>query len=112
MALEAERAAKGVADYLKNGEKKEYLEVECERPITYTVPQKIHRDFSDKFVTMMFRVNAVVDNKQFLFTDSQGNLLGSQKTGYLGIGEMVKIIVLKKIIDACDGELHIRVGEV
>ena len=112
VALEAERAAKGVADYLKNGEKKEYLEVKCERPITYTVPQKIHRDFSDKFVTMMFRVNAVVDNKQFLFTDSQGNLLGSQKTGYLGIGEMVKIVVLKKIIDACDGELHIRVGEV
>ena len=112
VALEAERAAMGAVNYVLGKTSEAYIEVKENRPMVYCVPQKIHKDLNAKFVTCMFRVNQVIDNKAFVFRNEKGEKLGSQKTGYLGNGEMVKLIVKKDIIDACDTALNISVEEV
>ena len=111
VALEAERAALGAVNYVNGKTGKEIIEVEPSRPMVYCVPQKIHKDMVDKFVTLMFRVNQVVDNRKFVFRDENGTLLGSQNTGYLGNGEMVKLIVRKDYIAACEKTLKISVED-
>ena len=112
VAMEAERAARGAADYIKGIDKGEEILISCERPLTYTVPQKVHKDISEKFITLMFRVNQQIEEKAFVYRNENNEKLGQQKSGFIRIGEMVKLIIPKKVLSQCDKELHVSVEEV
>ena len=112
VAMEAERAARGAADYIKGVDKGEEILISCDRPLTYTVPQKAHRNISERFITLMFRVSQQIEEKAFVYRNEKGEKLGQQKSGFVRIGEMVKLIVPNKVLSQCETELHISVEEV
>ena len=109
VALEAERAAIGAYNYITNKLSDKYIDVKCNKPIVYTVPQKIHKDIDSKFVTLMFRVNQTIENKNFVLTNELNQELMKKPIDFIRVGEMCKLVVLKSVIDKCDKELKVEV---
>ena len=93
---EAEIAGKSAAEYIMNGaSEKEFVNVETDGKIRYTVPQRIAKG-SD--VTVFFRVGNVARNVSVNVYDGE-KLVASKKRARVAPGEMESIKLSADVID-------------
>lgn len=106
---ESERAGKAAAEYLKaKAEKKEEF---VEKPINlvngefigYTVPQKVTVSKVDKFIEVLFRVRAVLNNVNVVVKAGDTVLMSKTHEQMLP-AEMEKLIIPKKMLEMADGK--------
>ncbi len=111
---ESERAGKAAAEYLKA--KAEHKEESDEKPINlingefigYTVPQKVTVSKVDKFIEVLFRVRAVLNNVNVVVKAGDTVLMSKTHEQMLP-AEMEKLIIPKKMLEMANGR-DITVG--
>lgn len=96
---EADNAGKGVAKYLKQGNKrKEAIKIETKNGVRYSIPSYIDIENMDDSLLVRFRVANVYKDKYVTITKN-GEVLRRTKKKVLAPGEMEQIILLKKDIE-------------
>lgn len=106
---ESERAGKAAAEYLK-AKKEGKAEASEEKPINlingeaigYTVPQKVTVSKVDKFIEVLFRVRAVLNNVNVVVKAGDTVLMSKTHEQMLP-AEMEKIIIPKKMLEMANG---------
>ena len=106
---ESERAGKAAAEYLKA--KAEHREESAEKPINlingefigYTVPQKVTVSKVDKFIEVLFRVRAVLNNVNVVVKAGDTVLMSKAHEQMLP-AEMEKLIIPKKMLEMANGK--------
>ena len=107
---ESERAGKAAAEYLKAQRENAETE-EAEAPIElhngdfigYTVPQKVTVSKVDKFIEVLFRVRAVLNNATVV-VKAGDKVLMSKKHEQMLPAEMEKLIIPKKMLEMANGQ--------
>lgn len=97
---ESEKAGRSAGKYIKNKTSlsSNIIEIENGNCITYTVPQKIRKEFIENSVDLFFRVNNIYENMIVKVQDRKGNTIAEFKRKYMAPGEMEKISIHKKLI--------------
>ncbi|HQB32154.1 MAG TPA: FAD-dependent oxidoreductase, partial [Erysipelotrichaceae bacterium] len=99
VALEAKKAALAACKYVSEESSFErIIEVKANKPISYTVPQKIHLPIEEKLIDVSFRTNRVLGNCVIKVADSGGNVISRYKREYVIPGELEKIKVPVSLI--------------
>lgn len=95
---ESQRAGKAAADYVLNGEKDrdDFIKLETNPNIGYTVPQKIRR--SAEKAEIFFRVRRIFDKSSITVTDGD-TVIAKFKREHMAPGEMEKIALPKVLLD-------------
>ena len=107
---ESERAGKAAAEYLK-AQRENAETTEAEAPIElhngdfigYTVPQKVTVSKVDKFIEVLFRVRAVLNNATVV-VKAGDKVLMSKKHEQMLPAEMEKLIIPKKMLEMAEGK--------
>ena len=107
---ESERAGKAAAEYLK-AQREGTASEEAEAPIElhngdfigYTVPQKVTVSRVDKFIEVLFRVRAVLNNATVV-VKAGDKVLMSKKHEQMLPAEMEKLIIPKKMLEMAEGQ--------
>ncbi|MBQ5898093.1 MAG: FAD-dependent oxidoreductase, partial [Oscillospiraceae bacterium] len=107
---ESERAGKAAAEYLK-AQREGAAASEAEAPIElhngdfigYTVPQKVTVSKVDKFIEVLFRVRAVLNNATVV-VKAGDKVLMSKKHEQMLPAEMEKLIIPKKMLEMAEGQ--------
>ena len=107
---ESERAGKAAAEYLK-AQREGSVSEEAEAPIElhngefigYTVPQKVTVSKVDKFIEVLFRVRAVLNNATVV-VKAGDKVLMSKKHEQMLPAEMEKLIIPKKMLEMAEGQ--------
>ncbi|MBF7096350.1 NAD(P)/FAD-dependent oxidoreductase [Alkalibacter mobilis] len=101
---EAEIAAKGAMEYIKNGKSESgYTLTKAGQGITYVVPQKIKKCESEDKIKMYMRVDKVYSDAK-IKVYSNGNEIFSKSFERLMPGEMASLNLNMKNIQECDTE--------
>ncbi|MFR4478868.1 MAG: NAD(P)/FAD-dependent oxidoreductase [Fusobacterium sp.] len=104
VSAEARKAGAAAAKYIKDEVKDgEYKEIINGKGITYTVPQKFRAENIDKALEIFMRVNNIYKNVKLEVKDEEKVLMSLNKQ-HLAPGEMEKVMVPKKILDAMVGK--------
>ncbi|MCI8350946.1 MAG: FAD-dependent oxidoreductase [Oscillospiraceae bacterium] len=102
---ESQKAGENAALYVKgqySDSEENCIALQNGEHVTYTVPQKIRPENVAKFTEVFFRVNAVMHDAEIKVC-SGGEELLSFKREHMAPGEMEKIVVPKKALDAAKG---------
>lgn len=102
---EAQKAGKAAAKYLKEGcpgEEDDDIEILCENPVGYTVPQKIDLAKIEKFAEIFFRVKAVLNNAK-ISVKAGDEVLFTKRRELMLPAEMEKLIIPKKVLEEAKG---------
>ena len=107
---ESERAGKAAAEYLK-AQREGAASEEAEAPIElhngdfigYTVPQKVTVSKVDKFIEVLFRVRAVLNNATVV-VKAGDKVLMSKKHEQMLPAEMEKLIIPKKMLEMANNQ--------
>lgn len=102
---EAQKAGKAAAKYLKEGcpwEEDGDIEILCENPVGYTVPQKIDLAKIEKFAEIFFRVRSVLNNAK-ISVKAGDEVLFTKRRELMLPAEMEKLIIPKKVLEEAKG---------
>lgn len=77
--------------------------------VSYTLPQRVRPSHVNKRVDVFFRVRSVMRNAQVEVRSQSGEVLLTFRREHVAPGEMERIPVPKKTLDAIDGDLTIAV---
>ena len=112
VAMEAKKAAKAACKYIL--EEKTFvreIKVEANKPITYTIPQKIHLPIEEKVVDISFRTNKVLDKCVIKVTNSNGEVVCKYPREYVIPAELEKINVPVSLIKDEQNSITIHIEE-
>lgn len=111
VAMEAERAAQGVSDYLKGCEREAEISLSTTSEIGYTVPQHIHLPLDKDRYDIFFRVRKVFGPAYILVKDQEGNQIARFSRQYIIPGTMEKITLPKVLLQKGKGNLTVSIEE-
>ncbi len=99
VALEAKKAALAACKYvLEEKSFERVVEVKANRPVSYTIPQKIHLPIEEKLVDISFRTNKVLGKSVIKVANSSGDVICKYPREYVIPGELEKINVPVSLI--------------
>ena len=111
---EAQRAGQSAANYLLGNKLPDEVayRIEAADDVTYTVPSKLHRDLTDKTVSVFFRVRRVFGKSRIVVSDGEAELCSFPRI-HMAPGEMERIEVPTALLASAKGNtLYIRCEEV
>ena len=111
---EAQRAGQSAAAYLLGNKLPDEVayRIEAADDVTYTVPSKLHRDLTDKTVSVFFRVRRVFGKSRIVVSDGETELCSFPRI-HMAPGEMERIEVPTALLASAKGNtLYIRCEEV
>ena len=111
---EAQRAGQSAAEYLLGSKLPDEVayRIEAADDVTYTVPSKLHRDLTDKTVSVFFRVRRVFGKSRIVVSDGEAELCSFPRI-HMAPGEMERIEVPTALLASAKGNtLYIRCEEV
>ena len=111
---EAQRAGQSAAAYLLGNKLPDEVayRIEAADDVTYTVPSKLHRDLTDKTVSVFFRVRRVFGKSRIVVSDGEAELCSFPRI-HMAPGEMERIEVPTALLASAKGNtLYIRCEEV
>ena len=111
---EAQRAGQSAAAYLMGNKLPDEVayRIEAADDVTYTVPSKLHRDLTDKTVSVFFRVRRVFGKSRIVVSDGEAELCSFPRI-HMAPGEMERIEVPTALLASAKGNtLYIRCEEV
>ena len=111
---EAQRAGQSAAAYLLGNKLPDEVayRIEAADDVTYTVPSKLHRDLTDKTVSVFFRVRRVFGKSRIVVSDGEAELCSFPRI-HMAPGEMERIEVPTALLESAKGNtLYIRCEEV
>lgn len=111
---EAQRAGQSAAAYLLGNKLPDEVayRIEAADDVTYTVPSKLHRDLTDKTVSVFFRVRRVFGKSRIVVSDGEAELCSFPRI-HMAPGEMERIEVPTALLaSAKENTLYIRCEEV
>lgn len=111
---EAQRAGQSAAAYLLENKLPDEVayRIEAADDVTYTVPSKLHRDLTDKTVSVFFRVRRVFGKSRIVVSDGEAELCSFPRI-HMAPGEMERIEVPTALLASAKGNtLYIRCEEV
>ena len=112
VVYEAELAAKSAVNYINNLYlSNDSIEVEYDNYLSYVLPQHIHKQITEKFVTLSFRVKKNFKNCKIVVKDEEGKVLTESKRDYLIPSEMAKIVLLTSLLNDVKGKIHVSIVE-
>ena len=111
VAMEAEKAAVGVCEYLKGRKCEGSVDVSTYEMIGYTVPQHIHLPLDKNKYDFFFRVKKVFGPSVIYVIDSEENVLARFNRQYIIPGTMEKITVPKVLLEKGKGNLKVFIEE-
>ena len=112
VVYEAELAAKSAVNYINNLYlSNDSIEVEYDNNLSYVLPQHIHKQITEKFVTLSFRVKKNFKNCKIVVKDEEGKVLTESKRDYLIPSEMAKIVLLTSLLNGVKGKIHVSIVE-
>ncbi|MBQ3383904.1 MAG: FAD-dependent oxidoreductase [Erysipelotrichaceae bacterium] len=111
VALEAEKAAMGVCEYLKGRKCEGSIDVSTYEMIGYTVPQHIHLPLDKNKYDFFFRVRKVFGPSVIYVIDSEENVLARFNRQYIIPGTMEKITIPKVLLEKGKGNLKVLIEE-
>ncbi len=112
VVYEAELAAKSAVNYINNLYlSNDSIEVEYDKNLSYVLPQHIHKQITEKFVTLSFRVKKNFKNCKIVVKDEDGKVLTESKRDYLIPSEMAKIVLLTSLLNDVKGKIHVSIVE-
>lgn len=111
VAMEAEKAAVGVCEYLKGRQCEGAIEVSTYEMIGYTVPQHIHLPLDKDRYDFFFRVRKVFGPATIYVKDSEGTVLAKFNRQYIIPGTMEKITVPRVLLEKGKGNLKVSIEE-
>ena len=112
VVYEAELAAKSAVNYINNLYlSNDSIEVEYDNNLSYVLPQHIHKQITEKFVTLSFRVKKNFKNCKIVVKDEEGKVLTESKRDYLIPSEMAKIVLLTSLLNDVKGKIHVSIVE-
>ena len=111
---EAQRAGQSAAAYLLGNKLPDEVayRIEAADDVTYTVPSKLHRDLTDKTVSVFFRVRRVFGKSRIVVSDGEAELCSFPRI-HMAPGEMERIEIPTALLASAKGNtLYIRCEEV
>ncbi len=94
VALEAKKAALAACKYILEGKSFEKeIEVKINKPISYSIPQKIHLPLEEKLIDISFRTNKVLGKSVIKVANSKGEVICKYSREYIIPAELEKINV-------------------
>ena len=112
VVYEAELAAKSAVNYINNLYlSNDSIEVEYDKNLSYVLPQHIHKQITEKFVTLSFRVKKNFKKCKIVVKDEDGKVLTESKRDYLIPSEMAKIVLLTSLLNDVKGKIHVSIVE-
>ena len=111
---EAQRAGQSAAAYLLGNKLPDEVayRIEAADDVTYTVPSKLHRDLTDRTVSVFFRVRRVFGKSRIVVSDGEAELCSFPRI-HMAPGEMERIEVPTALLASAKGNtLYIRCEEV
>ena len=111
---EAQRAGQSAAAYLLGNKLPDEVayRIEAADDVTYTVPSKLHRDLTEKTVSVFFRVRRVFGKSRIVVSDGEAELCSFPRI-HMAPGEMERIEVPTALLASAKGNtLYIRCEEV
>ena len=87
------------------------IEVEYDKNLSYVLPHHIHKQITEKFVTLSFRVKKNFKNCKRVVKDEEGKVLTESKRDYLIPSEMAKIVLLTSLLNDVKGKIHVSIVE-
>ena len=112
VVYEAELAAKSAVNYINNLYlSNDSIEVEYDNNLSYVLPQHIHKQITEKFVTLSFRVKKNFKKCKIVVKDEEGKVLTESKRDYLIPSEMAKIVLLTSLLNDVKGKIHVSIVE-
>ncbi len=108
---ESIRAGKAAAQFCTDTDDSgNHIEITCGGGISYTVPQWTNSNFKKDTLEIFFRVNQKYDSSTIMVS-SDDTVLACFKREYILPGEMQKISILRKLIQASAKNIKISVRE-
>lgn len=99
VALEAKKAALAACKYVLNERTFEReIKVEVNKPISYTVPQKIHLPIDEKLIDVSFRTNKILGKCVIKVVNSSGEVICKYPREYVIPAELEKINIPVSLI--------------
>ena len=111
VALEAEKAAAGVCEYLKGRRCEGSMDITTYEMIGYTVPQHIHLPLDKDRYDFFFRARKVFGPSTIIVRDSEDNVLARFSRQFINPGTMEKITVPKVLLEKGKGNLKVLIEE-
>jgi thioredoxin reductase len=112
VALEGKKAALAASKYvLEERNYKRIIEVKTKRPISYTIPQKIHLPIEEKLIDISFRTNKVSGRSVIKVADSKGDVICKYPREYIIPGELEKINIPTGLIKKEEDHIMIFIEE-
>ena len=111
VALEAEKAAAGVCEYLKGRRCEGSMDITTYEMIGYTVPQHIHLPLDKDRYDFFFRARRVFGPSTIIVRDSEDNVLARFSRQFINPGTMEKITVPKVLLEKGKGNLKVLIEE-
>jgi NADPH-dependent 2,4-dienoyl-CoA reductase/sulfur reductase-like enzyme len=111
---EAQRAGQSAAAYLLGNKLPDEVayRIEAADDVTYTVPSKLHRDLTDKTVSVFFRVRRMFGKSRIVVSDGEAELCSFPRI-HMAPGEMERIEIPTALLASAKGNtLYIRCEEV
>ncbi len=102
-----EAAAKYAMSVFEKSDK--YIKVENGDGVSYTVPQRINANNTDKTCEIFFRVRGIYKNVKIAVDTSDGKRIASFKREHMAPGEMEKIALPPQILNQADGKIKIYI---
>ena len=108
---EAERAGKGAAKYIKNGQREaDYIATKPGYGVRYVLPQRVSRQ-ADEDVSLFLRVTQPFGRVKFTVTAGD-TVLASVRRLKAAPGEMEELTVKKELLSEITGEITVSLEEV
>ena len=108
---EAERAGRGAASYVKNGEKAaDYVTTKPGFGVRYVLPQRFNKN-ADADVSLFLRVTQPFDKVKFT-VKAGDTVLATAKRLKAAPGEMEKLTIKKELLATITGEVTVSLEEV
>lgn len=90
---------------------KKAIEVKTQKPVSYTIPQKIHLPIKEKLIDISFRTDKVLGKSVIKVANSDGDIICKYSREYIIPGELEKINVPTMLIKNEQNSITIFVEE-
>lgn len=112
VTAESETAGAAAAEYAA-GNTAEYAAIELKNGsgVTYTVPQRIRPEKTERFCEVFFRVNNVYRDRTVTVRDENGTLLCSFPRERMAPGEMEKIALPRTLLEKAVGSITVALEQ-
>ncbi len=108
---ESQKAGRSAARFVLHGEsKEEAISLQGKAGVSYTVPQKMRLGRVEKSLDIFFRVNRVYQKSAVVVTSGEREIARFRRE-HLAPGEMERVSLPKKLIEAADAPITLQIEE-